>query len=91
MVDEEAADEADAQARFYAQRAGQPLSRRFVAEVEAVYRGLALGRFVGVNHPSVQFRLHMGVSSLGSVGAGSVVGGSVVGGSSGRSLAGRLA
>jgi plasmid stabilization system protein ParE len=55
-VDEEAADEAEAQARYYAVRAGEAVSLRFAAEIEAIYRGLADGRFVGVNHPRVQFR-----------------------------------
>ncbi len=30
---------------------------RFAAEIEAIYRGLADGRLVGVNHPRVRFRL----------------------------------
>jgi plasmid stabilization system protein ParE len=56
VVDEEAAEEAEAQTRYYAERGGEAVSLRFVAEIEAVYRGLAEGRFVGVNHPGVQFR-----------------------------------
>ena len=57
VVDEEAAEEAEAQARYYFERAGEVVSLRFVAEVEAVYRGLEDGRFVGANHPRVRFRL----------------------------------
>ena len=56
LVDEEAAEEAEAQAEYYTDRAGEAVSLRFVAEIEAIYRGLAAGRFVGVNHPRVQFR-----------------------------------
>lgn len=57
VVDEDAAEEAEAQARYYTERAGEVVSLRFVAELEAIYRGLADGRFVGVNHPRVQFRM----------------------------------
>jgi plasmid stabilization system protein ParE len=57
VVDEEAADEAEAQARYYAERAGEAVALRFVAELEAIYRGLAERRFVGVNHQRVRFRL----------------------------------
>jgi toxin ParE1/3/4 len=57
IVDEDAAEEAEAQARYYAQRAGESVSLRFVMEIEAIYRGLAEGRFVGANHPRVRFRL----------------------------------
>ena len=57
VVEEEAADEAEAQARYYADRAGTRVALRFVAEVEAIYRGLAEERFVGVNHPRARFRL----------------------------------
>ena len=56
FVDEEAVEEAEAQARYYTDRAGEAVSLRFVAEIEAIYRGLVEGRFVGVNHPRVQFR-----------------------------------
>jgi plasmid stabilization system protein ParE len=57
VIDEEAADEADAQARYYATHAGEAIALAFVLEVEAVYRGLADGRLVGVNHPRVRFRV----------------------------------
>lgn len=57
VVDEVAVEEAEEQARYYADRAGEVIALRFVAEVEAIYRGLAEGRFVGVNHLRVQFRL----------------------------------
>ena len=56
VVDEEAAEEAEAQARYYTERGGESLSLRFVVELEAVYGGLSNGRLVGVNHPSVKFR-----------------------------------
>ena len=57
VVDEAAAEEAEAQAQFYMERAGEGVALRFAAEIEAIYRGLAEGRFVGVNHPRVRFRL----------------------------------
>jgi plasmid stabilization system protein ParE len=57
VVDTEALDEAEAQARYYAERAGEVVSLRFTAEIEAVFRGLLEGRFVGVNHPRARFRL----------------------------------
>ena len=44
VIDEEAADEADAQARYYATHAGEAIALAFVLEVEAVYRGLEIGR-----------------------------------------------
>jgi plasmid stabilization system protein ParE len=56
-VDEEAAEEAEAQVRYYSERAGTQVALRFVAELEAIYVGLVEGRFVGVNHPRVGFRL----------------------------------
>lgn len=55
-LDLEAADEADAQIRYYAERAGPEVALRFVAELEAIYAGLVHDRFVGVNHPKVSFR-----------------------------------
>lgn len=55
-VDDEAADEVDAQVRYYSERAGRQVALRFVAEVEAVYVGLAEGRLIGVNHPRVKSR-----------------------------------
>jgi plasmid stabilization system protein ParE len=57
VVDNAAAEEAETQVRYYAERAGEGVALRFVAEIEAIYRGLAEGRFVGVNHPHVRFRL----------------------------------
>jgi plasmid stabilization system protein ParE len=57
VVDEAAAEEAEAQARFYLERAGPRVAWRFVAELEAIYRGLLEGRLVGVRHPGVSFRL----------------------------------
>jgi plasmid stabilization system protein ParE len=56
-VDEEAAEEAEAQVRYYNELAGTQVALRFVAEIQAIYVGLAEGRFVGVNHPRVEFRL----------------------------------
>jgi plasmid stabilization system protein ParE len=56
VVDEDVAEEAEAQARYYWERGGEAISLRFVAELEAAYRGLTEGRLVGVNHPSVRFR-----------------------------------
>jgi plasmid stabilization system protein ParE len=41
VVDPDAADEAEAQTRYYVERAGVHVALRFVAEIEAVYRGLA--------------------------------------------------
>jgi plasmid stabilization system protein ParE len=55
VVDEDVAEEAEAQARYYWERGGEAISLRFVAELEAAYRGLTEGRLVGVNHPSVRF------------------------------------
>jgi plasmid stabilization system protein ParE len=57
IVDEAAQDEAEAQAAYYVERAGTAVALAFVAELEAIYRGLAGGRLVGVNHPRVEFRL----------------------------------
>ncbi len=57
VVEESAAEEAEAQVRFYAERAGELVALRFVAEIEAIYRGLAEDQLVGVNHPRVHFRL----------------------------------
>lgn len=57
VVDEAAAEEAEAQVRYYAERAGMHVALRFVSEIEAIYRGLAEGRFAGVNHQRVRFRL----------------------------------
>jgi plasmid stabilization system protein ParE len=47
VVDQEASEEAEAQARYYAERAGERVALRFVAELEAIYRGLSQGRFAG--------------------------------------------
>ena len=41
IVDEAAQDEAEAQAAFYVERAGAAVALAFVAELEAIYRGLA--------------------------------------------------
>jgi plasmid stabilization system protein ParE len=57
VVDEDAIEEAEAETRYYAERAGMLVALRFAAEIEAIYRGLADGRLVGVNHPRVRFRL----------------------------------
>lgn len=57
VVDLDAAEEAEAQARYYEARAGEVVSLRFVAEVEVIYRALAEGRLVGVNYPRARFRL----------------------------------
>jgi plasmid stabilization system protein ParE len=57
VVELEAAEEAEAQARYYAERAGIQIALRFAAEIEAIYRGLARNRYAGVNHPCVRFRL----------------------------------
>jgi plasmid stabilization system protein ParE len=57
VVDEAAAEEAEAQVRYYAERVGEDLAMRFVAEIETIYRGLAEERLAGVNHPRVAFRL----------------------------------
>jgi plasmid stabilization system protein ParE len=56
-VDEAAQEEAEAQAAYYLERAGSAIALAFVAELEAIYRGLAEARLVGVNHPRVKFRL----------------------------------
>jgi len=57
VVDEEAIEEAEAQTRYYLERAGTLVALRFAAEIEAIYRGLAEGRLVGVNHSRLRFRL----------------------------------
>ena len=57
VVDEDASEEAEAQVRYYTERAGAHVALRFVAEIEAVYTGLSEGRFVGVNYPLVRFRI----------------------------------
>lgn len=57
VVDEEAIEEAEAETRYYVERAGTLVALRFAAEIEAIYRGLADGRLVGVNHPRARFRL----------------------------------
>lgn len=57
IVDEAAQDEAEAQAAYYFERAGTAVALAFVAELEAIYRGLVEGRFVGVNHPRIKFRV----------------------------------
>lgn len=57
VVDEEAAEEAEAQARYYADRAGEHVALRFAAEIEAVYVGLVEARLVGASYPHVRFRL----------------------------------
>ena len=56
-VDVAAAEEAEAQTRYYAERAGTQVALRFVAEIEAIYLGLVEGRFVGVTHPRIDFRM----------------------------------
>lgn len=55
-VDEEAAAEAEAQARYYLEHAGARVALQLVAEIEAVYRGLLTERIVGVSHPLVRSR-----------------------------------
>ena len=57
VVDEAAVEEAEAQACYYRERAGEDVALRFAAEVDAIYTGLANQRFVGVNHPRVTFRV----------------------------------
>lgn len=57
QVSEDAAEEAEAQVRYYKEHAGTQVALRFVAEIEAIYVGLVEGRFVGVSHPRVEFRL----------------------------------
>jgi plasmid stabilization system protein ParE len=57
IVDDDAQEEAEGQAAYYVERAGSAVALAFVAELEAVYRGLADGCLVGVNHPRVKFRL----------------------------------
>ena len=57
IVDEDAAEEADAQVRYYTERAGLHVALRFISEIEAVYVALAEGRVVGANYPRVRFRL----------------------------------
>jgi plasmid stabilization system protein ParE len=57
IVDEAAQEEAEAQTAYYLERAGVSVARAFVAELEAIYRGLVEGRFVGVNHPRVKFHV----------------------------------
>jgi plasmid stabilization system protein ParE len=57
VVDEAAQDEAEAQAAYYAEHAGSVVALAFVAEIEAVFRGLVEGRLPGVLHPRVRFRL----------------------------------
>ncbi len=57
IVDEAAQDEAEAQAAYYVERAGAAVALAFVAELEAIFRGLAGGRLVGANHPRVTFRI----------------------------------
>jgi hypothetical protein len=56
-VDQEAAEESEAQTAYYLERAGSQVALRFVAEIEAIYRGLVDRRVVGVGYPQVQFRL----------------------------------
>jgi plasmid stabilization system protein ParE len=56
-VDEEAAEEAEAQIRYYRERGGPQVALRFVAEIEAIYAGLAEGRVVGANQARIAFRL----------------------------------
>jgi hypothetical protein len=57
VVDDAAFEEAEAQARYYREHAGEELALRFAAEVEAILTGLAENRFVGVPHSRVTFRL----------------------------------
>lgn len=57
VVDDDAVEEGEAQTRYYLERAGEVVARRFADEIEAIYRGLAEARFVGVNHPRVTFRV----------------------------------
>jgi plasmid stabilization system protein ParE len=57
VVDDEAQEVAEGQAAYYVERAGSVVALAFVAELEAIYRGLADARLVGVNHPRVRFRL----------------------------------
>ncbi|MEO6775299.1 MAG: hypothetical protein ABI467_20210 [Kofleriaceae bacterium] len=57
IVDDEAQDEAEGQVAYYFERAGSAVALAFVAELEAIYRGLVEARLVGVNHPRARFRL----------------------------------
>lgn len=57
VVDEAAQDEAEAQAAYYVEHAGTAVALAFVAELEAIFRGLTEGRLVGVNHPRVSWRV----------------------------------
>jgi plasmid stabilization system protein ParE len=57
FVDEDASEEAEAQVRYYTERAGSLIALRFIAEIEAVYTGLVEGSLVGVNYPLVRFRI----------------------------------
>jgi plasmid stabilization system protein ParE len=57
VVDDEAQEEAEGQVAYYAERAGTAVALAFVAELEAIYRGLAEAKLVGVNHPRVKVRL----------------------------------
>jgi plasmid stabilization system protein ParE len=57
VIDESATEEAEAQASYYLERAGMQTAMQFGSAIEAVYRRLLEGRFVGVNHPSVHWRL----------------------------------
>lgn len=57
IVDDEAQEEAEGQVAYYVERAGTAVALAFVAELEAIYRGLAEARLVGVNHPRVRFRV----------------------------------
>ena len=57
VVDEHAAEEAEAQIRYYVEHAGPHIALRFAAEIEAIYQGLEEDRITGLNHPQAQFRL----------------------------------
>ena len=57
IVDEAAQEEAEAQTAYYVEHAGSTVALRFVAELEAIYRGLIEARCVGVNHPRVKSRV----------------------------------
>lgn len=50
IIDDEAVEEGETQAQYYAEHAGEAISTQFVAELQAVIEGLVEGRLVGVNY-----------------------------------------
>ena len=67
IVDEAAQEEAEAQTAYYVEHAGSTVALRFVAELEAIYRGLIEARCVGVNHPRVKSRVPVKTCVYGSI------------------------